>query len=800
MKSEEKRTLTSISKLEEFSITFSKLVKEEKLDENELSYLLSCSIVFSKAFEKDRRFTSYSEIAYYIILKYAILQNDFRPLFDFSTNFGYFPISNSIIEKGLLKESGIFDIISTSQFIKQNQIIETIEQRVNRKFILETKDSDIAFIAPTSYGKSSIISEYIKNILNPNIKICIMVPTKSLLVQTFKMIRAANFGIRIIVHDEMYDGDNSFISVLTQERGLRLIEKNDIAIDYLFIDEAHHLLSRKSRSILLTRFINKSKLKIIYLSPLVDDSKNLATSKDQKIKEARIHFSMKEAEIFEYRLDGSVHKYNRFLNLFYKIKKEESWSEYILKNSTEKTFIYIRRPSKIENFARNISKHFPVLEDNNLDSIAHTLAEYTHKDFYIVDLIRRGILYLHGKIPDIIKEYLESKFSSIEKIKFVIANTVILEGINMPITSLFILNTYSLKGKELTNLIGRVNRLNSIFTENDTNFQKLLPPVHFVNTIEYAAKNSKMHKKIELLRSKVFKDEIKNPLLNEFTEDFSKETEKEIIREIIENEKAIMKNTSDDFEKFRTYCINKQITEHISNSESILKIIYQRIAFIMSNKSSWQELDIITRIYKLFIEEIDEINDFEIGRLENLEARRYYSTHIQNMHQRSLRERIKALYEYFLIRSTQSNPLYYFGKSYGETKNVSDNYPNPKADAYVNLSIKTPAQLINLAIVKLKMEDDFVSFKLNKFVTCMFDYKLISELEYNQFIHGTDDMTKLIFARYGLSGSLISRLEQDNQLQNIQLDNNSNLVGNNSFKEFKNAIDDFYRFEIERFI
>ena len=61
-------------------------------------------------------------------------------------------------------------------------------------------------------------------------------------------------------------------------------------------------------------------------------------------------------------------------------------------------------------------------------------------------------------MPDSIKEYLEYKYMQIPEIKFLVANKVVLEGMNFPIDSLFILNGTNLKGKELTNLIGRVNR------------------------------------------------------------------------------------------------------------------------------------------------------------------------------------------------------------------------------------------------------------------------------------------------------------------------------------------------------
>src|SRR5690606_3240070 len=88
------------------------------------------------------------------------------------------------------------------------------------------------------------------------------------------------------------------------------------------------------------------------------------------------------------------------------------------------------------------------------------------------------------------------------------------------IDSLYIMNTYSLGGKELTNLIGRVNRLNSIFTSQGNHLEKLIPPIHFINSEEFNGKGSKMLNKIKLLRGRIFDDTIKNPTMDQF--DFDK--------------------------------------------------------------------------------------------------------------------------------------------------------------------------------------------------------------------------------------------------------------------------------------
>jgi membrane-bound acyltransferase YfiQ involved in biofilm formation len=118
----------------------------------------------------------------------------------------------------------------------------------------------------------------------------------------------------------------------------------------------------------------------------------------------------------------------------------------------------------------------------------------------------------------------------------------------------------------------------------------------------------------------------------------------------------------------------------------------------------------------------------------------------------------------------------------------------------VDLSSKGNAELINLAIVKLKMEEDFLGFKINKFIVMLYDFDLISTLEYDQYIYGTTDEKKIELTKYGLSVSLISRLAKDGQLQNLYFDPYNNLTGTTEFYAFLETVNDFYRFEISRYL
>jgi hypothetical protein len=59
--------------------------------------------------------------------------------------------------------------------------------------------------------------------------------------------------------------------------------------------------------------------------------------------------------------------------------------------------------------------------------LKNNLKAHVHEEFEILDMLDRGVIYLHGQMPDIIKEYLEMKFDEDKSLKFLVANMVILE-------------------------------------------------------------------------------------------------------------------------------------------------------------------------------------------------------------------------------------------------------------------------------------------------------------------------------------------------------------------------------------
>jgi hypothetical protein len=808
MDSKEKRKLSSLKNIEIFRKTVKKLNLNEVLTEQEKEYLLASAIILTKEYELNKEYTGYLEFAYYIILKYSIKYNDYKPLYDFSINFGYYPISDTITKLNLIQMDSIDDIIIKNGInkFKKKDIVETYEQKYNQDKFIHSNNNEIAYIAPTSYGKSSIISE--KILTDRHNKIGIIVPTKSLINQTYNFIKQQILNYKIIMFDEMYeDDDEKFIAIITQERGLRLLERNNFYFEQIFVDEAHNLLLDDERSILLSRLINKNysknpNQKIVYLSPLVDNSKNLKSYNEGNIDEYKINFNLKEPEIFELRLDGEVLKYNRFMNEFYILSDNYSVIDYIRNNEKNKNFIFIARPVKIEKFAKEIKEH-KELETNNdeLNLLADTLKKYVHEDFNVIDLIKHGIVYIHGKMPDQIKDYLEYKYKTIKELRYLIANHVILEGINLPIDNLYIMTVNSLNTKQIVNLIGRVNRLNDVFTPDTNNLDKLLPQIHFINTEEYNRKDSNMSNTIEKLRSFDLDDRVENPILVEYNENKLKisDDKKEKNRGIIEKESKLFSDDDSEDATIEKIMIECGIDSYYDNITEVIERI-KKVKKEIIEDLKWKDLNIIDKICYIFIDSIISINDYEIKRLKYIETKDFYKNFIK-MQKFQLKDRIKNQYRYFKsIQYNNEKNEFYIGKSYGEIAKITDDYKNNFNKVYIKLDTKTDKELLNLAIVKLKIEDDFINYKINGFLQAMLKMEFISQEEYNEIVYGTNDKKKLNLMKKGLTYNLINKFENDNQIENLSFDQYNNIIINDKFKEYRDTLDDFLKFEINKYI
>lgn len=845
-----KRITTNLNFLIEddfFKNIFQKLCLNKELHSNEKEYILSTAILFFRFYDNDKRNKIYFKIGYYIILKYTLKYRDYRPLYDISLQIGFYPIIEFItITNKLLKvdeesKNLITDAIAfisyQKKFISNEGYIESLEQNSSRKSIINSEENQIAYIAPTSYGKSSLISDFIEK--NKPMKVGIIVPTKSLLVQTYNDIKKSNKDYKLILHDEMYNiDDERFIGILTQERATRILNsKSKSFFDVIFIDEAHNLFKRDSRSFILSRLIQlnykrNSNQKVIYLSPLVEDESNLKIkkTKDGTIYTRKVKYDFKSFELF-YFDDNKSYFYDRFTGEKYNLNNDKNYFQYIIDNSFNKNFIYQLKPKLTENLALELSSNINIDLSNNekIKKIINTIKKEVHPEFQIIKCLEKGVVYIHGKIPNLIKEYIEKQFKEIDEIKFIVANTVILEGINLPIETIFITTNKAgklnerLDIKSLINLIGRANRLNYVFDITSKDISKLISKIHFLeHEIYHGKKGDKnqfsIFQSLKKLNENKLVDLVRNPIIEtydienlKFTGENkieNKEKHRKEDNKLLDHSDFVLKLPKSENERMKKYFIENSIEKYFDNLEEVIDTILiniQNYNFDFNHKI----VDIMYKI--LIVNNVQNLKDFELDRLKNEKARDYYNYYIEVTQKQHLSQRINSLLIHFSNKIKDKDPFLYIGTAYGDATSIeagkpsryeelNNNYRDWKK-VYVNLET-TEQSLVNLAIVKLKIEEDFVSYQLTLLMAFLYDFNIISKDYYYKYIYGTTDERLINLVRFGLSVSVINKLEIDNQIDNLGLDRNGNLKAKDKikFENYLNLQSELFQFEIRKYL
>ena len=75
---------------------------------------------------------------------------------------------------------------------------------------------------------------------------------------------------------------------------------------------------------------------------------------------------------------------------------------------------------------------------------------------------------------------------------------------------------------------------------------------------------------------------------------------------------------------------------------------------------------------------------------------------------------------------------------------------------WINLNKKDKDQLVNLAIVRIKDEQDFVDNSIMKFVEVLYSQEILEESVYKKIKYGTTDQVKIDLSKGGMSLGLAS--------------------------------------------
>lgn len=369
----------------------------------------------------------------------------------------------NVLKKYLLEDDkqnlSFYDL---DMYHPQNTMNSKILSQINKSIIDENiilnkyqieilnilKNRNLFLSAPTSFGKTFLMLEFIKRNRLRLKNIIFIIPTLALMNELLKKIYdlfSDEYNICINPTEEFKE-KNIFVFVPERSDYEFLNKIKEMKIDLLVFDEIYKLQASNSREI-------RTDDRLIYMNRVYLDLVNKA----EKIALLgpyinNVSFDKTKLDIVKY-YTNYLPVYNRMTIL----KEDESWIDYV---KLEHQLIYFSSPGSIYRNIDMILKQVPENQhyiDKYSKKIKY-LEETVSKDWYVIDLLKRGIGIHHGKTPMYLRKFYENEYNK-NNIKVLLCTNTLMEGINTPTNSLIVVDDPKSTFK-LNNLIGRVGRLN----------------------------------------------------------------------------------------------------------------------------------------------------------------------------------------------------------------------------------------------------------------------------------------------------------------------------------------------------
>lgn len=749
----------------DFASLYDRFVVGEKLSQKQYEILLAIAICFTNADD-----INVQQLGYRIVVEYCNQTNDYIPLYEIAINRGLYPVSKFIeqhyvddFKRNFFTE---WNDAFTEQYVS-GEICRSEQQNSLVHFFESKKDNTVSVIAPTSYGKSELIISAVKEYAGK--RICILTSTKALLIQTKKRVQQISKGIfpKIVVHPEMYNpNDPSCLAVLTQERLLRIFKKDPhLSFDCIIVDEAHEMLEDDSRSRTLANVIivaqkRNPEVAFKFLTPFLVDSTNLkARYTTYDIEGFKVSEYIKTEKYFlcDLRNHTGLKLYDQFLNKYLPISDNRNlgFEEDVVKAySAGKNIIYLNKPTDIEKFALALADVLPEVDSKLIQTACDNISEYLQPQYNLLACLRKGIIYHHGSVPDAIRIYIEDLYKKDDAVRYVITSSTLLSGVNLPAERMFVLDNKrgrsNLSHDSFKNLVGRVCRFSEIFSHETGNLHRLEPQIYLVFG-KYFAQNANCESFLRNV-AKVeqnYKDAVDNVLLSEAKITADNEEKLRQASEFIENyENGVVEDYQERYTNTVAgkACIMNGITEFdvFAYEVTIQQQVdaYQGESLKISDSNT-----LLETINELFIQHLPDNGAESLKRLENKEARKFYSMMFEwRVKNKSYAEMISLFVGYWhQLYKKDRNVMVYVGK-WGDVKR-----PGSNVARYTKFVGKNRTQVVNLAIVRIKEEQDFIDNTLIKYVEVLHDLDLIEDGFYAQIKYGTDDERTICLIKNGLS-------------------------------------------------
>lgn len=780
-----------------FISPYKRLLTGAQLDDREIAKLIAVAVILLNQKSK-----LLGDLGYRIILANANASGRYDALYQFAGIQGLAPVTAVIeaaqdIQRTMPRDSfiSLFSRSHTDTFRDGSKFL-TEQQMMLRDFTSRNQGANSVIVAPTSYGKSEIIVRHVLD--HPTDRTLIIVPSKALLSQTKKRLIDAKIPSvgKILTHPDMYSPDRQHAAfVLTQERALRLLcEHRNLSFNKIFVDEAHNLLESDSRAKLLATVISiiyerNTTASFTYLTPFLCDSNSLNLRHGPpNLNDFHISEYVKSERFYscDFRegKSGEVFLYDQFIDIWMKIPSPtQSWQKFITSRALGKNIIYANKPKHIEQIAKEISNNLEIARCEIIDKACSELEEMFGANYHLINCLRHGVMYHHGSVPENVRTYLEWVYSRSSKMRFLVCNTTLMEGVNLPAERLFLLDNKAgrrnLTPAKLKNLVGRINRFNDVFREaNASSLKRLEPSIYVIGTDDFISGNANLQSFLKdcthVPRS--ISDDVKNILLSEAKiDDDQKKKELQDARDRLFNiEPSMMPkggNRAIELAVGRLMLANG-ITE--IDPFKCEHSIDSKVNSLVSRRgqiSSTNEL--LSAIGHCFIEEIPEGGHEDLRRVLAPQAQDFYAMLLNwRIGHQSMRQSIRSTVSYWNDRVSMGRGDYVFVGKWGDRK-----YSGSNKTHWVDMGTKSASEMANLAIVRIKEEEDFLDYKIMRFAEVLNGVGAIDQTFYKMVKYGTKNEIEISLIQEGFSRSL-SRLITNKYINFVSLSANGSIEVN----------------------
>lgn len=349
-------------------------------------------------------------------------------------------------------------------------------------------DQSFSYSGPTSMGKSFVMQTFIRNqvIDGKGFNFAILVPTKALINEVTSELTKALDGYftkmdyRIVTSAGavVLKDFHHFVFIMTPERMAYLLTLySNMPLDYIFIDEAHKISSKDSRSAFYYSVVEKlssrqTKPRFIFASPNIPNPEIYLQLIPEGAEVEKSKLSTRYTPVSQVKLLVDIHKgevryydsIRRCLTYVAKLDAADDFYHLLLRlGKGSKNLIYCHSKARVTEYAQRLAKMLPPMNDPDLDALSDEIKDVVYDDYFLAETVKKGVAYHMGYLPAALRLRIEELFRKEKKIHTIVCTSTLLEGVNLPADNLFV--THYMNGRNeldevsFKNLLGRVGRI-----------------------------------------------------------------------------------------------------------------------------------------------------------------------------------------------------------------------------------------------------------------------------------------------------------------------------------------------------